>query len=170
VVAECVYEPRQPSRPSDANVFLVPRGNASDPLGISASPHQTPANGFLFHEPPIDPQSNTAVPARSDSNESASPLSLSLVLCERQPSKSTVRLPRELSSPPHNEIVPPPSSETSVVYDAEECASRPVRSPFTILPSIHFSKIPRPLRMPLSLIPPERVQVSCVSWSDLDMT
>ena len=169
-VVKCMYVPLQPSRPRGADVFLVPRGGASDPPGISASPHQTPADGFSFHEPQIDPRSNPAVLARSESSEAASSLSVSLPLCERRPLKSTVRLSPELSSLLHDEIVPSPLSDISIVYDVKECASHPVKSPFTILPSVNFSTIPRLLQMPFPLIPPERVQVSCLSGSDLDMT
>lgn len=43
-------------------------------------------------------------------------------------------------------------------------------SSFTTLPSIHFRAIPRPLGIPLSLIPPERVQVSRFPGSDQDMS
>ena len=39
-----------------------------------------------------------------------------------------------------------------------------------ILPSTHFQTIPRPLRVPLSLIPPEHMQVSSIAENDLDMT
>jgi hypothetical protein len=66
-----------------------------------------------------------------------------------------------------------PLSDVSVVQktlDVAEWSPRSTGSSFTILPSIHFRAIPRPLQIPLSFIPPERVQVSWVSGNDLDMT
>jgi hypothetical protein len=50
-----------------------------------------------------------------------------------------------------------------------EWSPRSTGSSFTILPSINFLTIPRPLHTSLSLIPPERVQVSWVAGNDLDM-
>ena len=43
----------------------------------------------------------------------------------------------------------------------------PTVSPFT---SIHFRTMPWPLQIPLSLIPPEYVEISPVARNDLDMT
>jgi hypothetical protein len=66
-----------------------------------------------------------------------------------------------------------PLSDVSVVQkilDVAEWSPRSTGSSFTILPSIHFRAIPRPLQIPLSFIPPERVQVSWVSGNDRDMT
>jgi hypothetical protein len=66
-----------------------------------------------------------------------------------------------------------PLSDVSVVQktlDVAEWLPRSTGSSFTILPSVHFRAIPRPLHIPLSFIPPERVQISWVSGNDLDMT
>ena len=53
---------------------------------------------------------------------------------------------------------------------AMEYPPRSTASSFTILPSVHFQTVPHPLPLPLSDIPPERLQVSWVSGNDLDMT
>lgn len=68
---------------------------------------------------------------------------------------------------------PDPSLEGSAPQNTLGVTERPPSSTvssFKLLPSIHFQTIPRPLHIPLSLIPPERVQVSWVTGSDLDMT
>ncbi|KAF9779636.1 hypothetical protein BJ322DRAFT_369328 [Thelephora terrestris] len=65
------------------------------------------------------------------------------------------------------------SSSASAVEKARgvtECPPPLITSSLTILPSIHFQSIPRPLPLPLSVIPPERKQVSWVSENDLDMS
>jgi hypothetical protein len=66
-----------------------------------------------------------------------------------------------------------PLSDVSVVQkilDVTGWSPRSTGSSFTILPSVHFRDIPRPLHIPSSFIPPERIQVSWVSESDRDMT
>ena len=168
---ECGYEPRQPPRPRGTNVDSVPRDDTSSPLlGARDLPARTSADGFSFHETPISPSSDLPVSARSGSKESGSSLSPTLAPCERRPSKPAPRHPRELSPPSNNGTASRPSSGALVVYDTAECVSSPVGSSFTIIPSIYFRTIPRPLVIPLPLVPPELVQVSCVSRSDLDMT
>lgn len=80
---------------------------------------------------------------------------------------------RETLPPIDEKVASAPLSDGSVAADAlgvTECPLRPTATSFAILPSISFQTVPRPLRIPLSLVPPERVQVSWVSGSDLDMT
>ena len=60
-------------------------------------------------------------------------------------------------------------SPTPTPQYLSELAPLPTVSSFTVLPSVHFRIIPRPLRVPLLLIPPERVQISSTARSDLDM-
>ena len=129
---------------------------------------QTSAKGFSW--PPIGPLP-TLLLTWPDSSESAS-LPSSLAPCER-PSPPTARPPWELSPRIYNQIGPRPSSDVSVVQSTcgiTERVPRLTGSSFTILPSIHFHTIPRPLRIPLSLVPPEYTQVSSVTESELDMT
>jgi len=80
------------------------------------------------------------------------------------------------SNPPlaphvHDEVVSDPPPDALVlrnVHDTAECIPRPTN---TVLPSVHFRRIiPWPLQVPLSLVPPERVQVSPIAGGDLDMT
>ena len=101
--------------------------------------------------------------------------------CESGPSHFLpLDLPEKSSAPPEQsgrQLLPlkldkaasDPLSDASVVEKALSDL-RPDVFSFTILPSINFRAIPRPLRMPFSLVPPELVQVSCVAGSDLDMT
>ena len=129
---------------------------------------QTSAKGFSW--PPIGPH-QTLLVTWSDLSESASPPP-SLTPYER-PSSPTARFPWELSPRIYNQIGPRPSSDVSVVQSTCGTVERVPRLPgssFTILPSIHFQTIPRPLRIPLSFVPPEHMQVSSVTESELDMT
>ena len=109
--------------------------------------------------------------AWSDSNESAysqpsppdSPEGPSVQPGQREQERSP--LVRE-------NVVPVPPSDASVTMKAPgvtECTLPPTAFPLTVHPSIHFQTIPRPLRIPLSLIPPERLQVSWVAGSEMDM-
>ena len=100
----------------------------------------------------------------------SSSISPSFAPCKRS-SKPTARLQWEFSPHVHNEIVPSPSLNVSVVQKIHcitDCVPRLIASSFTILPSIHFRTIPRPLRIPLSPIPLKHIQVSSVSENDLD--
>ncbi|KAF9779637.1 hypothetical protein BJ322DRAFT_369970 [Thelephora terrestris] len=65
------------------------------------------------------------------------------------------------------------SSDTSVIEEAcetTECPPPPTMPSLTILPSIRFQAIPRPLPLPSSIIPAERLQVSWGPGNDLDMS
>ena len=76
-------------------------------------------------------------------------------------------------SRPHGGIGLAPSSDALVarkVYDTTECDPPHTVSSFTVLPSVLFRTIPRPLPVPLSLVPPEHIQISPVAGGDLDMT
>ena len=85
---------------------------------------------------------------------------------------------RELSSTPPGQLwlgvldkkMPVPSSSASGAAGATESPPPSIVPYLTTLPSIQFQTIPRPLPLPLSLIPPERLQVSWVAGNDLDMT
>ena len=147
--AECTYEPR-PRRPRLAATLQTSVDTFSGP------PTGTPSEVLIL----------------SSSRESTSLLSPSLPSCE-QPSTSTPELPWELSPRIYNEVVVCPSSNVSAVQEihgATECVPPLTGSSFTILPSVHFRTIPRPLRVPLSFLPPEHVQVSSIARNDLDMT
>jgi len=167
--AECTYELKHQSRPAVVNTPSVSRDKTSSPLRVRDSPSQKSSDGFSVPSTnPLDrPQ-----PAWSDSGESSShSRSLSPSPPREQP--STVRLPWELSPRIHNELVPRPSSDVSVVRKPQDTVKRvppPAVPSFAILPSILFQTIPRPLRIPLSLIPPEYMQISDVAGDDLGMT
>ena len=163
---ECAYE--QP-RPVGTDALSVPPDNASGYLNARTSSFQTSADGLPFREPPIDPPPDHPAPARPGPYESASPPSLSSAPYMRRPSRPTPRLPQDPPPFLRNSTVPRPSS-SPVIHEIMERDSSPVGPPFTIPISIQFRTIPRPLRTSLSFAPPERVQVSCVSRSDLDMT
>ena len=150
--AECVYEP-WPQRPRLAATF------------------QPSVN--TFSGPPTGTLSDVLLLTLSGFGESTSALSPFLPSCE-QPSASTVELPWELSPRIYNEAVVGPSSNVSVVQEihgAMECVPPLTGSSFTILPSVRFRTIPRPLRVPLSFLPPEHIQmVSSIARNDLDMS
>ncbi|KAF9779641.1 hypothetical protein BJ322DRAFT_368458 [Thelephora terrestris] len=85
--------------------------------------------------------------------------------------------PNSIIHPDPCERPPPPprvpSSSVSVITKpraATECPPSPTVPSLTTLPSICFQTIPRPLSQPLSVIPPERLQVSDASGCGLDMT
>ena len=167
---ECAYKSRQRSRPASVNVFSVSRDSKPGPLSARASPFQTSANRFTG--PPINLSSSILPLTWSNSSESDSPISPSIAPHEG-PLKPTARRPWELSPCLHDEIVASPSSDVSVVqntYGTMECIPRLNESSFTVLPSIHFQTIPRPLRVPLSFVPPEYVQVSFIAENDLAMS
>ena len=129
--SRCTYEPRQRPRPTPAFQKL-------------ANKLSGPSNLFTV----------------LDSNESIPSLPPSLAPCER-PSPPTARLPWEHSSPIDNQIGLGLSSDVSVAHSirgATECVSRFIGPSFPIPPSIHFQTTPRPLQVPLSLSPPERIQ------------
>ncbi|KAF9783513.1 hypothetical protein BJ322DRAFT_158918 [Thelephora terrestris] len=70
------------------------------------------------------------------------------------------------------QMVPVPPLNPTVaeqVFGATEYPPPPTLPPLTTLPSIRFQAVPRPLSLPLSVIPPERLQVSNASGCGLDM-
>jgi hypothetical protein len=88
------------------------------------------------------------------------------------PSTPTVQHLWELPSYICRELVPYASSGVPTKQKAHDPAKRVPQNAtsFTILQSIHFQTIPRPLRIPLSLIPPEHLRVSDVPGGELDLT
>ena len=162
----CTYEPRQRSSRISTNALSVSRDSASGPQRVCSLPSETAADGFSFSEPPTHLSSNIPLLTWSNSSNSASSLS---------PSPPLVPYERPLapSSRGLGKTEPGLSLDVSVVQNIHitaECAPRSTAAYFTVLPSIHFQIIPRPLRVPLSLIPPERVQISPIAECDLDMT
>lgn len=120
----------------------------------------------------VPPKSQTlpqgdALPASSNPSEPGSSQSLSLDSDKR----SSVTLEQFERGPLPlvlNKAVLVPSSGASVaekILDVTQCLPR-----FTVLPSINFRAIPRPLWMPLSFVHPEHVQVSFAAGSDMDMS
>ena len=81
-------------------------------------------------------------------------------LCERP-----LTPPRQLEWRPSSDAL-----VANIPPEVTEYPPGPTVPSFTILPSVHFQTIPRPLPLPLSVIPPERVQVSSVALNDQDMT
>ena len=138
----CTYELRRRPRPAGTDGIFVTYERTPGPPNVHTPPSQASANVPLNAR--TSPPGNLPPITWSDSSESSLPLSPSLQ---------------------------GPSSGASVIqeaYDITKSIPRPT-APFTVLPSIHLHSIPRPFRTPFSLIPPERVQVSGVSESDLDM-
>ncbi|KAF9642933.1 hypothetical protein BDM02DRAFT_3264295 [Thelephora ganbajun] len=163
--AECIYESRKRSNLTAANALTHER--TSGPLNPRHLPLQTSAN--VLFEPSTSPPRNLPLLTWSNPNTSTSSYSPFL----DPPSAPTVQLPWEPSPRVQGEEVLGLSSDVELVrktHGTAKCLPRPIISSFTILPSIHFQTISHPLRMPLSLIPPEHVQVSGVAGSDLDMT
>ena len=185
--AGCTYEPRPRSRRANANALLFSRNTAPRPLSIRTLPSKPYTIGDLFSEETL-PSSGTPLPAWSKSSESdlllPEPLtrpSGATLLTLSDPSESTPSphpppplAPRERSLAPSFRArgagMLGPSLVARDAYDITKRVPRTNVSPFTVLPSIHFRTIPRPLQIPLSLIPPERVQISPIAGSDLDMT
>ena len=164
----CTYEPgqRSPRTSTGTNAHSVSRDSAWRHQGIRFLPSKTSVDGLSFSERLARPSSDASLLACQNSSESASSL---------PPPPPLAPCERPLASPPrvHSEVVLHPPSDVLAAWNTRataECVPRPTVSSFTILPSIHFRTIPRPLRVPLSLIPPERVQVSSVAEGDLDMT
>ena len=155
--AGCTYEPWQPShrtRTGSTNALPVFRhgDSASGLPSVCTLPSQAPTNGFPFSEPLTHP-----------------PLDIPLLTWSNSAESTPSILPHHV----HGEVVPGPSSDTSIVWnthDTTECVPRLPVSSFTVLPSIHSRAVPQILQVPLSLISPERVQVSPVAGGDLDMT
>ena len=162
----CVYESRWRPHPIGVSVFSISHDSKSGTISARTSPSQTSVD--WFSEPPTSPSLDLPLLTWSDSSESA-PISPSIAPRER-PSKPTTRLPWEPSPHIHNEVALVPPSSVSVVQDIHvERVPRRNGSSFTVLPSLHFQTIPRPLRVPLSFVPPEYVQVSSIAENDLDM-
>ena len=164
----CTYELRKRTPRISTNARSVSHDNASTPQAVRALPPKPPVIGFSFSEPPTHPSSDVPLLTWSDPSESTSSL---------PPSPHLTPYERSLTPSPHvhGEIVSGPSSGVSVVRNVRatmEHVPRPTVSYITVLPSIHFQTIPRPLqlRVPLSLIPPEHVQISAIAGGDLDMT
>lgn len=153
-------------------MLSVSRNNAS--RSVRTSPPQAPTNHLSLSEsltrpPPI---ANAPLLTWSNSCESASSLPPPLTHCER-PLTLTAQLPWGLSSRTHSGTPLDPPTDVSAVWnidDTTEYLPRNTVSSFAVLPSTHLRAIPRPLPVPLSLIPQERVQISPTAGGDLDMT
>ena len=123
------------------------------------------------YSPPTSPLPATLFTSCTP-RETALPLSPSLAPFE-QPSLRTAQLPWERSPRTYNQIGLVHSSDASVVQNIRSTTEHVLRltgSSFAILPSIRFQTIPRPLRIPSSFVPPEYMQTSSVTESELDMT
>ena len=158
--ARCTYEPRQRSRRANTNPFFTSRNSAPRPLSIYTLASKSSAVEFSSSESQTRPLFNISLPTRSNSGGSTSFLPPLLTPRERPPIPTT-QLPRE------------PSSDVLVVrnmHNTMGCVPHSAVPPFTVLPSIHFRTILRPLQVPLSHIPPECMQISSIAGGDLDMT
>jgi len=166
--AECTYEPRQPPHRPNARALPVSHETTSHPRSARALPPKPPATGFSFSGPLVRPSLGDPLLPLSNSSESAS----SLLPSPSPPLLTPYEPPPAPSSRVCGGMVLGPSPSSSVVWythDTMECVLRPPSS-FTVLPSIHLQAIHRPLRISLSLIPPERVQVSSITGGDFDMS
>lgn len=158
----CTYVPRKQYRNSGTDVH--PSISHCDTTKASDLPSQTSILGPPSAESQIHPPSH--IPLLTWPNHSEPVPSLL--------QKPTAAHPRQ--EPPLNaliEIVLGQPSDVSVVqktHNTMEHAPLSTASSFAVLPSIHFRPIPLSLRVPLSLIPPERVQISPIAGGDLEMT
>ena len=137
--SECTYE----LRPLGTGAFSVTRARSRTPLNVGNPPSQVSAN--VSYTARISPPRDLPLLIWPDSSEPAPPLPA-----------------------PHKQ----PPADASVVQNVPGTMERipcPTVFPLIVLPSTHFQTVPRPLRPPLSLIPPEHLQVSGVAPSDLDM-
>ena len=166
----CTYELQRRSRPTSANVFFVLQDRTPAPPNVHNLHSRAPAN--VPSKAPINPPRDLPLIIWPDSNECIPSFSPPPAPRERSPTPTA--LPSwDFSPRMHDTALPGFPSDILVVQGARgtaKCIQRPVVSSFTVLPSIHFQTIPRSLRSPFSLIPPERVQVSGVAGSDLGMT
>ena len=163
----CTYEPRQRAHRTNASALQISREpvSRSHHLGVRTSPPKPPVIEFSSFESPIRPSLGTPRFTWSNSSESASSLL-------PPPSLTPHERPLEPSSSVRGEVALDPSPDLVVqdIHSTTECVPRPTVSSFTVLPSIHFRRIPRLLPVPFSLIPPERVQISSNAGDDLNMT
>ena len=163
--AGCTYESQGRSRPG---VLSVPAG-ATSSSNVRKPPSRASIN--VPSHARTGPPSNLALITWSESSETTPSLSQSSAP-HRRPPAPTIRFLQDFLPRTHDQILLGPSPDASVEQRAHETTKsieRPTASSFAVLPSVHFQSIPRPLRAPFSLIPPERVQVSCGAGSDLDM-
>ena len=136
----------------DSGTACVYTGHRSSRNILSVPPKSSPGNVPLALSDPSEPGPSHPLPPD---------------LRERSSTP-----PERLESDVLDKVMPVPSPDASVVERARDAtvnALPPTVSSFTILPSIHLQAIHRPLQMPLSVIPPERVQVSSIAPNDLDM-
>jgi hypothetical protein len=138
-----------------ACTYEIPRSSDNVPPKLPVSP---PRVNSEASSPPLNLRLDSGLPrAVLWSDPGPDPFySPSTNLCERP---STLQLQLEWTPSPCvlDEVVLVLPSDASVVEKAPgatKCPSRPVVSSFTIIPSIHFQTIPNPLRIPLSIIPP----------------
>ena len=136
----CVYEPWQRSRRAGAGGFRVSNDTAPHRLSVPTLTFKPLGIGFSLSGSLTH---SSGIPLLTWLNSSESSLPPSLTPYER----------------------PQAPSPRVYTHGVTECVLRP-----TVLPSIQFRTIPRPLQVPLSLVPPERVQVSPIAGGDLDMT
>ena len=159
----CTYEPRQRSPRISTNAHSASRENTSGPQSVLKLPSNMSADWFSTFEPLARPSSDVPLLTWSGPDEPASSL---------PPPPPLIPYERPLS--PSSRIpVLGSSSDIPVVRDTHGtagCVPCHTVSSFTLLPSLHFQTIPRPLRVPLSLISPEHAQISPIAGGDLDMT
>ena len=160
--AECTDEPRRRPRHTNTNVALssVLHDNQSRLLSVCTLLPKLPAVGPSFSESRTRPASDISLLLRPSSSGTAS-------------SRPQPLTPREQPLTPMGEPRRMPLSDASVmgnVHNTAGCVPHSSVSSFTVLPSINFRTVLRPPRVPLSLTPPERLQISSIAGGDLDMT
>ena len=166
--AECTNELWQGHHHTKTKALPVPRDTRSPQSTLHST---VPAIGPSFSVFLTPPPSDVSLLAWSNSSDSTHPPPPTLTPREL-PLAPTTRPSRGTPSRRHAGIVHGPSSDAPAplnLHDTTESVPRPTASSFTVLPSIHFRVIPPPLQVPLSLIPPERVQISPIAGGDLDM-
>ena len=160
----CTYEQSQRSPRISTDRLSVAHNSEPSSQSVYTLPFKTAVNGFSFSEPQTHTSSDIPLSTTSSLPPPLAP--------RERPLTPMAQLPREPSPHVHGEIMLGPSPDAAVrnTQAIMECIPRHTVPPFTVLPSLHFRTVPRPLQVPLSLIPPERVQVSPIARGDLDMT
>jgi len=158
---DCTDEPRQQFRHTNTNALSsVSHDNASRLLSVCTLPSKPPADGSSFSESRTRPASDIPLLVRSSSSGSA-------------PSLPQPLAHRERALTPMAQLRWRPFPDASVIGNVHNTAGYvpyPAVSSFAGLPSIHFWTVPRSPRVPLSLTPPERVQISSIAGGYLEMT
>ena len=165
----CAYEPWRRSHRVGAGVPPVSRANTPPrPPDGHALPSELLTAGSPISEPVTRPLDVPLLTWPDRNKPTSFPLPPPSPTPYERALVSSSRLRGEIELDPSLGVSV--AQDTTDTHDTTECVSRPLVSSFTVLPSIDFRAIPRLLQIPLSLIPPERVQISPITGGDLCMS